>query len=467
MENENKYFNNLEELLQSESNSFKINPKDTTWEDIKNALHDTPKWTALWVTFMFIIISLTISTALNYPPTPILAKYKLLINEKETTKNKKSTDEKFFIDQLNTFVNNQETFAKKTLSDNKNISDSNTTLNSINNDELLVINTIKKRENNSNLILSTSKIAVSNYDIAKVKTNFDPILNLNETASLTTNEMNDVVNEEIGFTGNQETLALKNDGYINEFKVKKNSKVKKPSKWQQQVYITPSISDRILFDDKERIKYISPTSSAAQNLGKDVNDAIRYTPAMGTEIGIGFLYKAAKNLHLKTGLQFNIRQYYIDAYRGFNTATVAFVNNRTLDSVNLLSLFSNNKNSYKAELNNKLYQVSIPIGVQWDFLNTRDFGMNVAATIQPTFTLNKNTYLVSTDYKYFADGESFFRNLNINSALELNFTLKTGRKNWFFGPQIRYQHLSTFSKIYPIKEFRLDYGFKIGFTTPL
>ena len=188
---------------------------------------------------------------------------------------------------------------------------------------------------------------------------------------------------------------------------------------------------------------------------------------MGTEIGARFMYKVGKNLHLKTGFQFNIRQYFIDAYRGFNTATVAFVNNSALDSVNLISLFSNNKNSYSTELNNKLYQVSIPIGIQWDFLNIKNFGVNVAATIQPTFTLNKNVYLVSTDYKYFADGESFFRNINLNSAVELNFTFKTGHKQWFFGPQLRYQHLPTFNKIYPIKEFRLDYGLRFGFNAPL
>ena len=68
---------------------------------------------------------------------------------------------------------------------------------------------------------------------------------------------------------------------------------------------------------------------------------------------------------------------------------------------------------------------------------------------------------------FYADGTSFFRRWNINSSTELCLTLKSKNIKWFMGPQIRYQQLPTYNDIYPIKEYRIDYGIKFGFTKTL
>lgn len=466
MESDKQFFNDIDELLQSHANDFVLCPKDTSWEEIKTELHGHPKWPALGVIFMCIVVALTITTALNYPPEPILAKYNTpqanSTTKDQSSKNKKNSTS--FIQQLNTEANNKETFLN--IASTKNLVANQTNLNDFY--ETLPTTTQEKSYKNTGreklVQVITSNNQVSKEPLA-IESN---LLNAFEQKIIHSVKSAATINEtqklNINFLGNENNNPEALD-YLNEFESNQHLKPKKPSKWQYQVYITPSISDRILYDDKTRIYYTNPANS--QNLSKNINDFIQHKPAMGTEIGASFLYKLGKNIHLKTGVQFNIRQYFIDAYRGFNTATVAFVNNSALDSVNLVSLFSNNNNGYRAELNNRLYQVSVPLGLQWDFLNSKSFGINVAATIQPTFTLNKNVYLVSTDYKYFADGESFFRNINLNSAFELNFTFKNGKKQWFLGPQLRYQHLPTFNNIYPIKEFRLDYGVKLGFTAPL
>ena len=107
MEKDKQFFNDLEELLQNQADKFVIYPKDTTWEDIKTELHGTPKWPALGIIFMCIIVALTISTALNYPPEPILAKYKTEPKnnsiQSQTSNSKKSY--KTFTQQLNTKAN--------------------------------------------------------------------------------------------------------------------------------------------------------------------------------------------------------------------------------------------------------------------------------------------------------------------------------------------------------------------------
>ncbi|MEI2710626.1 MAG: outer membrane beta-barrel protein [Chitinophagaceae bacterium] len=200
----------------------------------------------------------------------------------------------------------------------------------------------------------------------------------------------------------------------------------------------------------------------------DVNDVVRHKPAMGTEIGLGILYKINHRLKLKTGLQYNVRKYYIDTYKsGLNIASIAIIRNNRLDTINQFSTLSANNGYAESQINSKLLQISVPVGIEYNLVQAKKFGINVAATIQPTLTLNKNVYLISTDYKYYTDGTSFFRKWNINSSFELNLTYQVGNFNWFLGTQARFQHLPTYNEKYPIKEYRMDYGLKFGFSKQL
>ena len=204
-----------------------------------------------------------------------------------------------------------------------------------------------------------------------------------------------------------------------------------------------------------------------QALKDNVNDVVRHKPAVGGEFGVSFLCGLTKNFHIKSGVQFNIRQYGIDAYRSDGNATFSYIENNQLNSFYVKSAYSTQAGTSKVKLENQLYQISIPMGLQWDVVNGERWGISAAATIQPTVTLNKSVYVVSTDYKYYADGTSFFRRFNINTSTELYFTLKSKNTKWFFGPQIRYQQRPTYNDIYPIKEYRVDYGIKFGFVKSL
>ena len=73
----------------------------------------------------------------------------------------------------------------------------------------------------------------------------------------------------------------------------------------------------------------------------------------------------------------------------------------------------------------------------------------------------------TSDYKSYADGSSMLRKWNINSSLETTISYAVGNIEWKFGPQVRYQHLPGYSDPYPIKEYLVDYGFKLGFTKTL
>ena len=71
-------------------------------------------------------------------------------------------------------------------------------------------------------------------------------------------------------------------------------------------------------------------------------------------------------------------------------------------------------------------------------------------------------YIISTDYKYYTNGESLFRKWNVNSAISANISYKLKNTTLYIGPQVRYQHLPTYVDKYPIKEYRVDYGVKLG-----
>jgi hypothetical protein len=80
-------------------------------------------------------------------------------------------------------------------------------------------------------------------------------------------------------------------------------------------------------------------------------------------------------------------RYYIDAYWApFNIATIAYVRNHQLDSVNMLSDYSNTIGYQIAKLDNKLYQISMPIGLQWSFLPNSKIGVDAGITFLPTLT---------------------------------------------------------------------------------
>jgi hypothetical protein len=274
-------------------------------------------------------------------------------------------------------------------------------------------------------------------------------------------------NREVGYKKSVITAAYNNSKHINN--------KWKLSKFSYQLYITPSISYRNLEDNQERLNYAQLSTFALNTLvntnnlvNSNVNAVVHHKPALGMEAGGAILYRLNKNLQIKTGLQFNIRQYYIDAYWApFNIATIAYVRNHQLDSVNMLSAYSNTNGFKNAKLDNKLYQISMPIGLQWSLLPNSKIGVDAGITFQPTLTLNKNVYLLSTDYKYYTNGASFFRKWNANTGVDINITYKTANRTWFIGPQIRYQHFPTYNDLYPIKEFRWDYGIKVGFTQPI
>jgi hypothetical protein len=135
-----------------------------------------------------------------------------------------------------------------------------------------------------------------------------------------------------------------------------------------------------------------------------------------------------------------------------------------VQNISVMTSYNNNVGFRTAQLNNKVYQLALPIGVDYQLIRFKKFGIHTQATIQPTYNVNKNVYLLSADYANYAAGNDYVRKWNMNTSVGIQFSYQKGNTVWQLGPQIRYQTLPTYNNPYPIKENLIDYGFRIGWS---
>src|SRR6266542_3263073 len=115
--------------------------------------------------------------------------------------------------------------------------------------------------------------------------------------------------------------------------------------------------------------------------------------------------------------------------------------------LNTITVFRNIAGSSSIVLKNRYYEISLPIGIDWRPFNGK-FSWGIAASIQPTYTFDKEPFIITSNFKNY---------LGYN----------TGKYRWQIGPQIRYQLLPTMTNSYPIREYLVDYGIKIGLVRSL
>lgn len=468
--NDQNYRDAFEQFLTDETDKHQMFASDAVWANISKQVQKEKSWPALTIVAFFIVIGLSVATILNYPPDNILAKAHYndsvqLVHQKEEAAiiASKAKD-----DDLESRISSQKITAKTFEAIEKKqqvmvqaaIAPSVTVVDVQVKPEVAIAEKVHK-------LLAVKENILANNDLPFTKEE-----KLLITTAATTDEVATISDIDLqksnGKTGEDDTNEDVTDNVYKDYfaALIKKKNTRKNTRWTYDIYATPSKSYRNLEDDKVRDQYATTSipNAISNSSTTTLGNAIKHKPALGLEAGVAVGYNLTNRLAIKGGVQFNIRQYYIDAYQTFGIATIAIVQDNRLDSLSFYTRFGSAGSSYtETKLDNRLYQLSLPLGVEWTALQGKKLGLNVGASVQPTFTLNKNVYLISTDYKYYANGESFFRKWNVNTAVNLNFTYKLSGGKIYIGPQVRYQHLPTYNDAYPIKEYRLDYGVKIGF----
>ncbi len=469
MENQ-KYQDEFEQFLHDEVKQHRMYPSDRVWTNIRTELHGHRSWPALTFISLFIITALTLSTVLstqeNFHPQPLsipnIAKV-----EQETIAAHKAAGEKsrHYFNKLAPVHITMNTIAAMDypaadlFATNNSLSQTDLTLAKENIQQPTISNT----KNNNSLALFPVKALLQPLEVIQhsevVASEINTAKPVDETVSA----------QDIHLLQEKDPTA---DDYLKDFSYNKTQPLKRSavSKFGFQFYITPSTSYRRLSDEKVK-EIIQPAVASLPintplNQLSNVNEVVRHRPAVGLEVGFAVLYNISSRLKLKTGLQLNIRQYQIETFqsRTYDPTTISLISFNGVENITRFSPYNNNVGYKQTELENKVYQLAIPIGIQWDVIKGKHVGINMEASVQPTFNLNKSVYLLSTDYRHYAEGNDLVRKWNINTSIGLNLSYKAGKTSWQIGPQIRYQHLPTYSNKYPIKEYLMDYGMRIGFT---
>jgi hypothetical protein len=491
------YDNELERYLKEQTDQHRMYPSDQVWRNIQTEIHGYKRWPALTFISIFVISSLVISTVLLKPHSQVNS-----INLNTSSKANPSTEKSSVNHQIENVKNypdklSVEKITKQTI--DKVIESTETKQT-----EETVVITESKKENpeiasatdSDNKQKLAEEILQKEKSLDKGRSSPDtPVLSSAKpsiknntpvifTSSLllrndfnSSNYYKDHSSYNFSFANSDErifdnpndvkfdlNLAGRNNSSSSLINLSGSS-----SRFDVEFYLTPSISYRRLVDNangKLAQSYITALPFTANYL-IDVNRVIQHKPAMGYEVGLSLGYNLNRKLALRPGVQFNVRQYNIDAYvHSSEPATIALLNNGDDDILNTVTGFRNIAGSTPIVLKNRYYEISLPLGIDWRPVNNK-FAWGISASIQPTYTFDKEPFIITSNFKNYTDGSQLMRNWNINTSFETYLGYNTGKYRWQIGPQVRYQLLPTMNNSYPIREYLLDYGIKIGLVRSL
>src|SRR5688572_10449532 len=236
-----------------------------------------------------------------------------------------------------------------------------------------------------------------------------------------------------------------------------------PKKISWQLFVTPTVSYRKLSTNKSFDNLSSSNYPFAYP--SDVNSVVTHKPDLGLQVGIAGRYPITKSLNLRGGFQFNINRYDIKAFAFKREIATIDLNGGTGN--NTISTWTNyrNINGYSSDwLKNFYFSFSLPVGAELKLFGNDKTNVGVAGTLQPTYMLSDEAYLISTDYQNYAEVPRLIRHVNLNTSFETFVNYTRGNTKWQIGPQVRYQLLSSFQNKYPVKENLFDFGIKMGVT---
>jgi hypothetical protein len=223
-----------------------------------------------------------------------------------------------------------------------------------------------------------------------------------------------------------------------------NSYKQKVKKLSWQTYFTPTVSYRKLSDNY-------------------IDNVAPHKPAFGFELGLAAKYPVSKNTKFRAGLQFNVNRYEIKTFDSYaQLATIRLSDRNGTDYVRTVTNYNNFSGYQSNWIKNFYLQVSVPVGIELKLKGDDKVQFGIASTLQPTYLLGDKAYVISSDYKNYAEMSKLVRHWNLNTNLETFVAYSTGHLKWQVGPQVRYQLLSSYVKKYPVKEHLFDFGLKVG-----
>jgi len=446
----NYYREGFENFLKEKSDEYKLYPSEKVWNNINQKLHPRRKWPFLAAALLLLGIGVGTKIMIDDWNSPVLSSLEnkatptdLYEELNNTTEPPASVDSKkasglsiAVINDDRIHVGDSRNLQKAELSPVRAPENSN-------NNSILQADGLVTKNLNNNLIVGDQTT-----DQIQAK-----VVPFSAPASI-----NDKIIDEKIEQKKENPISATIETIITGI-----GKVKKKTSWQ--MYMSPTVSYRKLVGQASKSNYSYSGFAYSANLGfpTDVNDAVTHKPSVGIELGTAFLYPVSKNFRLKAGLQLNLNNYQVEAY-SYIPEIAPFGAGNFTQPINTVSYYRNFNGFDRTWLKNSHFMISVPLGVELTVIGNKRVAFNIASTIQPTYVINNQAYLVSTNLKNYAQEPSLYRKWNLNAGGEAFMSINTGSVKWVVGPQIRYQILSSYKEKYPIKEHLIDYGFKIGVT---
>jgi hypothetical protein len=497
---ERGYYNDeFEELLKQKADQYRMYPSDHVWKGINRSLHTRKKW--YWLSFLIFISGISYyaivqlftpssankkATANNNPVTQIAAS-----NKSTNNTGKPAVVVPFYAQVTQRDARNNQTGTPRSFVMNPEQFSTEATANSMA-PTIITIQSIdataaSNKENTDNeaeeIAGRPGKMPPTKTSLADRLTVLIPTPNNNISTSIENTPL--IIFNEQSLAAppeaEQKTAiapkaapfdpgAAEDEQRINwlqQYAVY-NLTVPKMKRLSWQLSFAPTMNYRKLMSNDASISQDIKNVPIAQNVAGDPNKLVNHKPALGFELGSHFLYALNKDFQVKAGAQFNYSRYAIQAYGSYSTdmATIALnsSNGHGSDTVTNYTRYRNVGGDVSENLQNQYFQLSIPVGFELRVLGAGKIQIGLAGTVQPTYLINRQTYLITTDYKNYTKEPSLVRRWNLNTGAEIYLAYKSGDLKWQVGPQFRYQLFSSYVKEYPIREYLMEYGIKIAVT---
>jgi hypothetical protein len=471
-------FNNrdFEQFVKQNADQYRMFPSEKVWTNIDYALHTRRRWYGLGLSVLLLTtaivtwVMLTPSVRNNESVTArAITQQQLKQSERKNTTEPdliltpKQTDNKtrFFNTadnlQRNLFISGP----TGSLTDNNNYTyeknDDPVTIQ--NTKEPVVIAASIKIE------LPAKPALVNNKQIIYAKPADNktlPDLPKNSLILVSENNNTDKPAPDINPTGEKRDINLLTiESVVNSYKHQRTGK-----KLSWEAFITPTISYRKLSENKEFVNSAQTNNNIYNyyNSVANINSLVTHKPDMGLQAGFNAGYPLTKSLKIIGGFQFNVSKYDIRvSYSTGDVATIALNTGGGANSVSTISNYRNNSSGSKADwLRNLYFSASVPVGVELKLSGNNKTQLGVIGTVQPSFILSDRAYLLTTDYKNYAEVPSLTRKWNMSGSFGIYAGVSTGKINWRIGPQVRYQLKSSYVAKYPFNEHLFDFGLKLA-----
>ena len=517
------YTDNFERLLREKSDEFRMIPSRRTWHSIYNDLHPARRWPSLVMTLVLVTALLFIGYQNNISNNHmLLVNHTADIipsngNHDQTLK-QKPANVAGITSLANLNLAGRETGSPTYLGQANNISrttqniypGSNTSGN--NSRHKLTSNTRTGHHFDSDIVLannmkpelSTNTLVnniLNSIETPSTYSNKSTPVNSNNAVSVNNDQQNELA-DKTNHAGKNDLTSLQVTSEINTDSPQTDKNIDKKQspvtttptnnsnlsasdkawiedyalhnktyrkKWKDrtalELYASPGLNYRTLSSNtKYDITSPSPTSSF---MSSDVNTSVSQSPSLSAEIGGSLVYSFAKNFRFKTGIQLNYTSYSIKAFETNHPVLTTLLLNDLNTGYPYLyaanSTLSNTTGIEQRTLNSNTFQVSVPVGLEFKVAGNDRFQWYVASTIQPTYVMKGNVYLLSSERKNYIKDNDYLRKWSLNAGLETFISYKTNSGvSIQVGPEFRYQIPSTYSKKYTLTERLYSGGIKFG-----